>query len=504
MTKRIVITIWLTLGALAHAQQNPAAAAARAWRTTHERAILAEFMDLLALPNLAREDGNIRKNAAAVSALLEKRGVKTRLLEMPGAPPVVFGEIDTPGATRTLVFYAHYDGQPLDPKEWASPAWQPVIRDRPLDKDGRVMALPTSGAIDPEWRIYARSASDDKAPLIAIATALDAIKAARIPMRSNIKFVFEGEEEAGSPHLASIIRKHKDLLGSDVWLICDGPVHQSRRQQIVFGARGVTELDLTLYGPIHELHSGHYGNWAPNPAMMLARLLASMKDDDGHVLIGHFYDGIEPLTETEKRAIAEAPDVDADLMRELALGRVEGGGKKLVELINLPSLNVRGMSSARTGDKASNVIPATATATIDIRLVKGIDANTAARRVMEHIRAQGYHIVETEPDAQTRMAHPKLARVVVDAGGYNASRTSMDLPISQLVLRTADSVGGPVVKLPTMGGSVPLFMIQEILHAPTISVPIANHDNNQHSFNENIRIRNLWDGIELMAAMLAM
>jgi acetylornithine deacetylase/succinyl-diaminopimelate desuccinylase-like protein len=210
------------------------------------------------------------------------------------------------------------------------------------------------------------------------------------------------------------------------------------------------------------------------------------------------------LTETEKRAVAEAPDVDRDLMRELALGRTEGGGRKLVELINLPSLNVRGMSSARTGDKARNVIPATATATIDIRLVKGIDADTAARRVMEHIRRQGYHIVESEPDAQTRMAHPRLARVVVDPGGYNASRTSMDLPVSQLVLRTADSVGGPVVKLPTMGGSVPLFMIQEILHAPTISVPIANHDNNQHSFNENIRIRNLWDGIELMAALLAM
>jgi acetylornithine deacetylase/succinyl-diaminopimelate desuccinylase-like protein len=496
MTKRIAIAIWLTLGAVANAQ-NPAAAAARAWRTAHERAILSEFMDLLALPNLAREDVNIRKNAAAVSALLEKRGVKTRLLEVPGAPPVVFGEIDTPGATRTLVFYAHYDGQPLDPKEWASPPWQPVIR--PLPASEKI-----DPPIDPEARIYARSASDDKAPLIAIATALDAIQAARIPMRSNIKFVFEGEEEAGSPHLAAIIRKYKDLLASDVWLICDGPVHQSRRQQIVFGARGVTELDLTLYGPIHELHSGHYGNWAPNPAMMLARLLASMKDDEGRVLIDHFYDGIEPLTETEKRAIAEAPDVDRDLMRELALGRTEGGSKKLVELINLPSLNVRGMSSARTGDKASNVIPATATATIDIRLVKGIDADTAAKRVLEHIRRQGYYIVETEPDAQTRMAHPRLARVVVDPGGYNASRTSMDLPISQLVLRTADSVGGPVVKLPTMGGSVPLFMIQEILHAPTISVPIANHDNNQHSFNENIRIRNLWDGIDLMAAMLAM
>jgi len=498
------IAMALALAAAALAQQNPAAAAARTWREAHERAIVAEFMELLAMPNLARDETAIRRNAAAVSAVLEKRGVKTRLLEVAGAPPVVFGELAAPGATRTLIFYAHYDGQPLDPKEWATPPWQPVLRNRPLDRNGDLVALPSSGKIDPEWRIYARSASDDKAPIVAIAAALDGLKAAGIALRSNVKFVFEGEEEAGSPHLAQIIEKNKGLLGSDVWLICDGPVHQSRRQQIVFGARGITELDITLYGPSHELHSGHYGNWAPNPAMMLARLLASMKDDDGRVTIKHFYDGIEPLSETEKRAIAEAPDVDRDLMRELWLGRTEGGGKKLVELLNVPSLNVRGMSSARTGAQASNVIPATATATIDIRLVKGIGKEMAARRVLEHIRGQGYFITETDPDAQMRMAHPKLAKVTVDPGSYNASRTSMDLPISQLVLRTADSARGPVVKLPTMGGSVPLYMIEEILHAPTITVPIANHDNNQHSYNENLRIQNLWDGIELMAALLAM
>jgi acetylornithine deacetylase/succinyl-diaminopimelate desuccinylase-like protein len=238
--------------------------------------------------------------------------------------------------------------------------------------------------------------------------------------------------------------------------------------------------------------------------MALARLLATMKDDDGRVLIEHFYDGIEPLTATEKRAIAEAPDVDGDLMRELALGRTEGGGKKLVELINLPSLNVRGMASARSGDKASNVVPSTAVADIDMRLVKGITPAMAFERLSAHIRKLGYEIVATEPDAATRMRVPKLARVTWVERGYSASRTSMDLPISQLVLRTAEEARGPVVKLPTMGGSVPLYMIEEILKAPTITVPIANHDNNQHSFNENIRVQNLWDGIDLLAALLAM
>jgi acetylornithine deacetylase/succinyl-diaminopimelate desuccinylase-like protein len=455
------------------------------------------------MPNLARDTANIRVNASAVSAILERRGVKTRLLETPGAPPVVYGEIVTPGATRTVVFYAHYDGQPLDPKEWATPPWQPVFRDRPLEKDGRIVQLPATGRIDPEWRLYARSASDDKAPVIAIASALDALKSAGTALHQNVKFVFEGEEEAGSPHLAEILRSNAALLRSDVWLICDGPVHQSRRQQIVFGARGMAFLDITIYGANRELHSGHYGNWAPNPAMMLARLLASMKEDDGRVTIKNFYDGIAPLSDTERRAVAEAPDVDRELMQELALGRTEGGGKKLVELLNLPSLNVRGMSSARTGAGASNVIPSTATATIDVRLVKGITTGMAAQRVIDHIRSQGYYIVESEPDAQTRMGHAKVAKVVVGSG-YNASRTSMDLPISQMVLIVAEGARGKVVKLPTMGGSVPIYMIEEILHAPTILVPIANHDNNQHSFNENLRIQNLWDGIELMAALLAM
>ena len=482
MTRRWLASAFLA-AATGAAQTNPAAEAARSWRQGHENAVLSEFTTLLALPNLARDGENIRKNAAAVSAMFEKRGVKTQYLEVPGAPPVVYGEIPAANAGRTVIFYAHYDGQPLDPKEWATPPWEPVLRD---------------------GRIWARSASDDKAPFAAIAAALDALAAAKIPIRQNVKFVFEGEEEAGSPHLGQIISRYKDLLKSDVWLICDGPVHQSRRQQIVFGARGIAEMSITLYGPNHELHSGHYGNWAPNPAMALARLLASMKDDDGRVLIEHFYDGIAPLSETEERAVAEAPDIDRELMRELWLGRTEGGGKRLIELINLPSLNVRGMASSRVGDKASNVIPATATVTIDMRLVKGIDPATAFARVRAHIQKQGYTIVQKEPDAETRMKYPRVAWVAEDPASYAASRTSMDLPVSQLVLRTAEAARGPIVKLPTMGGSVPLYMIEDILHAPTITVPIANHDNNQHSFNENIRVQNLWDGIELMAALLAM
>jgi acetylornithine deacetylase/succinyl-diaminopimelate desuccinylase-like protein len=491
----------ITLGA----QTNPAARAAREWRTAHERAIVDEFFGLLSLPNIAADRAAIQRNAESISRMMESRGVAPRLLSVPGSNPVVFGEIRTPGASRTLVFYAHYDGQPLNAREWATPPFSPVLRSGAIEKDGQVIPLPPPGTpFNPEWRIYARSASDDKAPILALVTALDALRAARVPLKSHVKFVFEGEEEAGSENLERILQAHRSLLTGDVWLICDGPVHQTRRPLVAFGARGVATVDITVYGPRRELHSGHYGNWAPNPAMELARLVASMKDAAGRVLIDGFYDGVEPLTAIERRAIAEAPPVEEDLKRELWLGSTEAQPRRLNESLALPSLNIRGMASSRTGAEASNVIPATATASIDIRLVKGVDKDLTVRRFLDHVRKQGFFVVDTEPDAAVRLAHPKVARVAVGQHGYNAVRTPMDLPVSQEIVRTVESAVGPAVKLPTMGGSVPLEMIERALGTRTVSVPIANHDNSQHSFNENLRVKNLWDGIEVLAALLAM
>ncbi len=487
------------------AQSSPAASAARAYRQAHEHEIIEEFVNLLSIPNVASDTPNIRRNAEAVSRMLVRRGVRTRLLESAEAPPVIYGEINAPGAMRTLIFYAHYDGQPIEPAKWTGgDPFKPTLRSASLEAGGKDIPFPSRGQkFDPEWRLYARSTGDDKAPIIAICAALDAMREKGIAPASNIKFFFEGEEEAGSPHLEKIVEKYRDLLKADAWLICDGPVDQTRRPQIYFGARGVTGLEITVYGPRRELHSGHYGNWAPNPAMMLAKLLASMKDDDGRVLIKDYYDGVEALTETEKRAFAEAPDNDALLKRELGLGWSEGAGKKLIELINLPSLNIRGFLSSSVGATARNVVPSTATASIDIRLVKGLDHVKAVDRVIEHIRAQGYHVVETEPDEATRLKYPKIAKVIRQ-GGYNASKTSMDLPISRDIVAAVEIARGKVIRMPTLGGSVPLYIFTDNLKTPCIGIPIANHDNNQHSANENIRLQNLWDGIETMAALLTM
>jgi len=493
----------LLLGVAMANAQNPASQAARQWRQQHERAIVDEFVSLLAIPNIAADGANIQRNAETIAAMMQKRGIAARLVSVPGGNPVVFGEIKTPGATRTIVFYAHYDGQPLDPKEWATPPFTPTLRDKQIERDGQVIALPAAGKpFDPEWRMYARGSADDKAPIIAMLAAVDAIRAAGLKLKSNVKFAFEGEEEAGSTNLAKTLAANKELFAGDVWLSCDGPLHQTRRQSITFGARGISTVDITVYGPRGELHSGHYGNWAPNPAMMLVQLLASMKDASGRVMVDHFYDGIEPLSESEKRAVAEAPDVDADLMREFWLGSTENTPMKLAELITLPSLNIRGMASSRVGNQASNVIPATATVTIDMRLVKGMDPRQTADRLIDHVRKQGFFVVDQEPSADVRRAHPKVA-LIVRRNAENPHRVSMDLPISQEVIRTVESARGPAVKIPTSGGTGP-DVAEHVLGMTEIGIPMGNHDNNQHSYNENLRLQNLWDGIELMAALLTM
>ena len=470
------------------AQSRQAALAAHQWRTGHEAEILQQFTTLLSIPNVASDHENISRNADLLKSMLQKRGVDSQLLTVEGANPLVFGEIKTLNAKHTIVFYAHYDGQPVTPSEWEGNApFTPVIRE-----------------VNGENRIFARSASDDKGAIMAQLAALDALRAARIPFRSNIRFVWEGEEEAGSPHLEAILKANRDLIHGDVWLVCDGPVDQSGQQTVVFGARGDTHVEITLFGAIRGLHSGHYGNWAPNPAMMLAQLLAGMKDLEGNVLIPHFYDGISPLGTLEKEAIAEAPVNDDALRQELGLGHVDGAGRKLLELLNLPSLNINGMAAANVGARANNVIPSRAVADLDLRLVVGEHWQEQQQRVIDYIRSQGYFVVDSEPSRDVLLAHPRVAMVKGDEFSYDAIRTPMDLPMAEEVIAAVESARGKVVKWPTMGGSVPLGAMERAADTHTITIPIANHDNNQHSSNENIRLQNLWDGIETMAALMEM
>jgi acetylornithine deacetylase/succinyl-diaminopimelate desuccinylase-like protein len=489
--------------------QGPDAASLRGqvrhYRTAHDVQILHELAELLAIPNVASDSANIRANARHLVGLLERRGVRARLLESPGSPPAVYGELNTAGATRTVVFYAHYDGQPVTPEDWTTPPWRPVLRDRALADGGREIPFPTApGTVQGESRIYARSASDDKSPIVAMLRAIDALRAARLPLSVNLKFFLEGEEEAGSPHLREMLSRYADLLRADVWLFGDGPVHQSRRQQVVFGVRGVVGAELTVYGPRRALHSGHYGNWAPNPAAMIATLIASMRASDGRVTIAGFYDDVVPISAGDRDALRRAPPVDEALRRELLLGSTEGGDVTVGERVMLPALNVRGLRSGAVGAAAANAVPAEARASLDFRLVANQRVERVRALVEAHARAQGYYVLHGEPTAEQRLGNARVLRIDWDPGGYPATRTSMTLPVSRAVMRAVEeAVGGPVAMVPTLGGSLPTYLFAEVLRAPLIVLPIVNHDNSQHAADENLRLQNLFDGIEVYAGVLA-
>lgn len=483
----------------------------RQYRYINEMSILGEYISFLSIPNIAADTVNLQKNAFFIMDMMKKRGIQeVQLLSpvTPGAAASIYGEIKTPGAKETLIFYAHYDGQPVNPSQWAEglTPFQPTLANGVIGQGGRIIPFNIDTVrYDPQWRIYARGASDDKAGVAAILNAYDAIVKSGSKPTYNLKFFFEGEEEAGSPHLNEILEKYPSLLRSDLWIICDGPVHQSGKKQVVFGVRGDAHLDLTVYASKRPLHSGHYGNWAPNPAMMLAKLLSSMKDDNGKVTVKGFYDDVIPLTAAEKKALAEVPPVDEQMKKELGIIATENKGKTLGEAINLPSLNINGMQSANVGKMASNVIPTTATAVLDLRLVPGNDWQRQQQKVIDHIKGQGYHVIDHEPTDDERMKYAKIIKVIPGKDGYNAQRTSMDLPIVKKVIEAVKSTSPEqVVLIPTMGGSLPLFLFEKYLEAKTITVPIANHDNNQHAENENIRLQNLWNGIETMAALMMM
>jgi acetylornithine deacetylase/succinyl-diaminopimelate desuccinylase-like protein len=490
--------------------QSPEVLKVRGYRIAHEKEIFDEFISFLSIPNVAADTINLQKNALFIMDMMSKRGIQQVKLLSPataGAASSIYGEVMVPGAKQTLIFYAHYDGQPVNPAQWAKglDPFKPQLVNGIIGQGGTFIAFPPGNTYNPEWRIYARGASDDKAGVTAILNAYDAIIKSGLKPTYNIKFFFEGEEEAGSPHLNEILQQYNSLLQSDLWIICDGPVHQSAKKQVVFGVRGDVHLDLTVYASRRPLHSGHYGNWAPNPAMMLVKLLASMKDDNGRVTIKGFYDDVIPLTAAEKKALQEVPPVDEQMKKELGITMTEYKGKSLGEAINLPSLNINGIQSGNVGKMASNQIPTTATAVLDLRLVPGNDWQRQQQKVIDHIRGQGYFVTDHEPTDEERSKYGKIIKVIPGKDGYNAQRTSMDLPVVKNVIAAVKSTTSePVVLMPTMGGSLPLFLFEKYLHAKTITVPIANHDNNQHAENENIRLWNLWNGIETMAALMLM
>lgn len=471
----------------------------RKYRLAHENEILGEFTTLLSIPNLASDMPNIERNAQAITKALERRGVNVQLLREPGAPPIVYGRLSVPGVHPTIGIYAQYDGQPVDSPQWQSPPFSPVLR----DSRGRTIGWKTQNHYDPESRIYARSAGDDKAAIAASISALDALRFLNAPLSVNVKLLFDGEEESGSPHLAEILSKNSDALGADIWLLCDGPLPPSRRMQVFFGNRGETDLEMTVYGPARQMHTGNYGNWAPNPIVLLTHLLDSMRDTDAKILIPGFYDDVRALTASERQVLASSSTSDEQLKHDFAIAAPEGNGASLAEQLLKPALNVRGIRAGYVGEQVNNTISSEAIAMIDFRLVPNQTEERVRQQVEEHIARQGFFIVHEAPDMATREAHARVVKLKWKSD-FEVYRIEMNNPPAQAVVKAIEkATGGPIVRAVSMGGTVPMYLLAGTSHTPVIGVPIANHDDNQHAADENLRLQNLWDAIEVYATILA-
>ena len=474
------------------------------YRQAHEAAIVGQLDALTRLKSVAADPQGLLAMAGALEQALRQRGFEVAALATAtGSPPVVFGALKVPNAQRTVVFYAHYDGQPVTPSQWSSDPFLPVMRsngltDHSKDIDWRRASPP----FDPEWRLFGRAASDDKASIVAFLAAFDALTAAHTAPSVNIKVLWEGEEEAGSVHLGEVLRDNQKILGTDLFLIGDGPVHQSRRPMIYFGARGSLGLEATLYGPIRALHDGHYGNWVPNPAAMAATLIAQMRDDDGRILIPGFSDQVRALTPDEQNALRNLPPVEDELKREFGIARSEGS-ENLAASFMRPALNIRGLRSGQVGAAAANAIPIDAVISMDFRLVPEQTLAAVKASVEHFLIARGWTIVSAEPDLAARLSAARLVRLAWESG-YPGLRSDMSSPAAKAVIAAASKAAKtPVVVLPMMGGSVPLHLFADVFPAPIIGLPIVNHDNNQHAANENLRLQNLWDGINTYAALMA-
>ena len=472
----------------------------REWRAKNERQILAELIQFVSLPSIASNKADIVKNADRLTTLFEKRGFTVKRINTPGSP-ILVAERAAAKPLGTVSYYMHYDGQPTEARDWTrgQPFAPAAFKgDTPFD------ILAGSGAVDPDARIYARAVADDKGPIIAFLAAMDGLIAAKTALPWTLRVILDGEEEAGSPNFeAAMIANRASVIG-DLAVIVDSPRHPSNLPTVFYGSRGLTGAEITIYGATGDLHSGNYGNFVPDPAMALTKLLASMKDDRGNVVIKNFYDGVVPLTASERRAIDEIPNVDQKLLEQFGVAQSEHPDSRIELQHNRPTLSVVGLSSGTVGPGARNAISGSATGRVEIRLVNGLDPKTQFDRLVAHIREQGYHIVAAPPDMATRRKYPKIARITEQGGGFPIGKGNMDDPRTAMAADAIRSLDQRLVQMPTIGGSLPFSTFANALAMPTIGLAVVNFDNNQHAINENLRVGHLWEAIDIFAALLTM
>jgi acetylornithine deacetylase/succinyl-diaminopimelate desuccinylase-like protein len=460
------------------------------------------LVDILSIPNDAAFPQAIDRNIEWLDQQLSKRGFTVTLFPSPDRP-FVFAEYKVDATLPTVLYYMHFDGQPVASHGWKQMnAYMPVFKKK-TDTGWMIIPTPKLGqSIDPEWRIFARSSSDDKGPIAMFLAAIDMLRIQGKQPAYNVKLILDSEEEKGSPNLPAMVKQHRELLKADRLVILDGPRHNSNQPTLLFGCRGVADISLEVFGPRFDQHSGHYGNYAPNPALELSKLLVSMKDEKGQVLIPQFYKGITISEEVRKDLLA-VPDKKQVINQQIGIAKEVNPDLSYQESLQYPSLNILNITSGEPEIGTRNIVPSFAKANVDIRLVPESDPKHIENIIRKFIREKGFYIIENrKPTEEERMKYPKIVSFYFRLSSL-AFVTEPNSPTGLWTSAIVEKLFGvKPVKIRMSGGTVPIAPFIRELDIPAVLVPTVNPDNSQHAANENLRLANYFEGVQLVFEIL--
>lgn len=425
---------------------------------SNQLTFLDQLYSLLRQKSISAQNDGVEECAKLVMEMMNEIGITTKIIDTDGHP-VVYGELSNPANTFTLLIYGHYDVQPPEPlAKWVSNPFEPEIRD---------------------GRIYARGAGDNKGQLLAQLLGLKTYLETTGELPINLKFVFEGEEEIGSIHLASFVEKHKELLKADLVYTSDGSLHESGSPIVLLGVRGMLAIELEAKGADRDNHSGNKGNIVPNPVWKLIDLLQTMRDKEGKVLIEGFYDNILPLSDYETELLKKIPFDAKSVGEKIGYPELDMNGETYYQKLTMePTFNICGIESGYTGEGVKTIIPSTARVKLDIRLVVDQDPIDIFNKIKSHVS-------EHAPDVK-----------ISYLGSMQPSRTNAELKVVQKVVHAVQQAyeTEPLIQ-PGMGGSLPNYVWTKLLELPSVIVPYANFDQGNHSPNENIKMKNFLNGV---------
>lgn len=460
------------------------------------------LVDILSIPNDAAFPEAIDRNIDWLDQQLSKRGFKVTLLPSPDRP-FVFAEYKVDPTLPTVLYYMHFDGQPVAAGGWKQlNAYMPVFKKK-TDTGWVTISTPKTGqSIDPEWRIFARSSSDDKGPIAMLLAAMDMLRIQGKQPAYNVKLILDSEEEKGSPNLPDMVKQHTGLLKADRLVILDGPRHNSNQPTLLFGCRGVADISMEVFGSRFDQHSGHYGNYAPNPAFELSKLLVSMKDEKGQVKIPGFYKGIR-ISESMRKDLLAVPDKKEWINQQIGIAKEVNPALSYQESIQYPSLNILNFTSGEPEIGTRNIVPSFARANLDIRLVPESDPVYIESVIRKFIQEKGFYILENrKPTEMERSKYPKIISLRFRLSSL-AFVTEPNTPTGRWISGIVERLfGQKPVKIRMSGGTVPIAPFIKELAIPAVLVPTVNPDNSQHAANENLRLANYFEGIQLTYMIL--